>query len=119
MTATVTRKPLPPVTGRCGWVRRWNGFHGLLYIEPTGGNRLEYEVELVQLDGDRSATFELRYADFSTGPMTFTCYRVTLEFGGESGVCSCPDATNRPERKAACKHTRALRAALFRRPVGE
>ena len=107
----VGRKTVPPATGVARWMN---------YVDPVSGNRWltitvngvskDYEVEKIQ------GGYRLHHLDLDT--LEITTYTVTIRgAGGRVWFCDCPDAKNRPERASACKHVRALRAALAKLPL--
>ena len=101
-------KPLPPATGWCRWLDSEANGNPRLRITTVLEGCQDYEVEF------RRGDWRLYRLDPVVGVVR---YIVTpMPWTGRNGVaawsCDCPDAIARPERRLACKHVRALRAAL-------
>ncbi len=94
---------LPPATGICRWLS--DALNGCRRLEINGQ---AYEIE--QLTGGLNLH---RVNDRGE----ITRYHVNTSLPCGVWTCSCPDATNRPERRCQCKHVRALRAALQALPT--
>lgn len=103
------RKILAPATGKVQWVGFSTNGNRLLSIKPEGGEAQTYEVAPVK-DG-----YDLHNLTHTLNTGEFVCYHLRYWANG-SYICDCPDATNRPERRCSCKHTRGLLAALRAKP---
>jgi hypothetical protein len=98
--------------------------HGTCYLKPTGNLTLEQALDsgdaLLTIHADRCTNYTvLRLADPDGETVGFRMMKLTafivdrkvydLDVTGKDWVCDCPDATF---QNRACKHARALRAAL-------
>jgi hypothetical protein len=113
--ATVTKTPkqrklrkLEPVSGKCRWVggvpslAALDAGNAMLLITPEGKEPAPYHVQRL-LDGERVAGFRLTKAGIE---------EAVYDVDGETGECSCPDATYNDARPGGCKHAKAVRAAV-------
>lgn len=89
----------PPVSGRCGWLKDRPCGRRVLAINGT-----PYQVE--------HGWNEFKLYRFEDG-LRLVVY--TIKTDGIAWQCDCPDATHR-DRPGGCKHAKALRAAVARRP---
>lgn len=101
------RKPLPPATGTCQWLSDATNGNRRLEITTAEGFSTIYEVE------EGNGVYRLHQVKSESGE--FACYTVRHWASG-AWECDCPDAKNRPERRCACKHAKALPAALKKLP---
>ena len=94
---TTRHLPPPPPRGTC----RWLGADPVTGLPVLSINGRAYEVE-------GSGPYRLHSLD----PATFLLRTYAVD--PALGICTCADAAC---RKRECKHVRALRAALSRRPA--
>ncbi len=88
---------LREVHGTCSWLPDEANGNRVLEINGTA-----YEVEAL-VGGYR--LYRWKGAEIKT-----------IDIDAQTWQCDCEDATFRPERPGGCKHVRALKAALPRRP---
>ncbi len=108
MQPSLLSRKLPPATGTVRWLDEIDPVSGNKYLRITvNGVSQDYEVQLIKGG----------YRLWKLDPQSFDMiYYDLLWWPGHNLHCSCPDASNRPERRLACKHARGLKAALDAQP---
>lgn len=96
-----------PATGICRWLEPASDGTARLLIQPEGGESRIYHVR-EEDDGWHLRRF---VTDEQTGEVKLIDYAVTGDYWS-AWRCNCPDATHHRSRRFACKHVRALKAAL-------
>lgn len=107
------RTPLPPATGTVrllGYAADGNRQIRITVQTKAGPVCGDYEVEVLE------SGYNLYYWDDDGMPAYYTISIEATPDGKAVWSCTCPDATNRPERRYCCKHTRAVRALLAAEP---
>src|SRR5690242_10277570 len=98
-TSTKSRRTPQPVSGTYRWVLPLGPGEnrpGVLSIKASGNAKLYGVIRL--MDQGRTVGYRLVRPDGGT-----------YDVDADLWVCSCPDATYRPDRPGGCRHVKALR----------